>query len=119
VVDNGTDLALCGAEGLICVAGTCVAGVRDGGAAGGADADVVSTSLDAAIVSPTPDAGGQGSAGAGGAHAGPPPVAGSGCSVGRAGSIAEISGAGPVWIVAAALLGWRTRRRRRSTVTPR
>jgi hypothetical protein len=38
VVDNGTDLQLCGAAGLKCVAGVCVSASSVGGATGGRDA---------------------------------------------------------------------------------
>jgi hypothetical protein len=37
VIDNGTDLELCGAAGLTCVAGLCVPSSSSGGAGGGSD----------------------------------------------------------------------------------
>lgn len=43
LVDEGTDLELCGAVGLRCVAGVCVAGSSDGGAVGARDAAVASS----------------------------------------------------------------------------
>jgi hypothetical protein len=112
VIDNGTDLELCGAPGLICVLGECVPGVRDGGAAGHADAGApsLSTRADAAVerVPPATDAGGRGGAGTGGAPAGRPPAA-AGCAVAGPGSATEIPRAGSLWIVAG-LIAWRRRR---------
>jgi hypothetical protein len=109
VADNGTDLQLCGAPGLTCVAGTCIPTANDGGAmdvSGAGDARGTQGGISGA-------AGGAPIAGAGGGRGGAPATPGlSGCTVGGVESARD-----DVELVVALALAltaaWRLRRGRR------
>jgi hypothetical protein len=86
VIDNGTDLQLCGAPGLRCLAGVCVSG--DGGVVAGRDAAVDSGSH-------PPDAGAGSTGGTtGGSGSGTGAGSGSGSGTGAAGSSTGVGAGG-------------------------
>jgi MYXO-CTERM domain-containing protein len=109
VIDNGTSVELCGATGMICVAGSCVPPgtvVPDAGVAGGA-AGASGTGSGTASAPGVTDPVPSGAAGA----AGPRPQAQPGCTVGGGGPGAP---AGAIVLVLALGLA-RARRRRAPT----